>query len=88
MLLFLLLKAVKHNLYSEIRQGYANTIASYEMLTSATKAASASKKKFQDMEARFRAEKGTILEYNEAKTNYFQSLSEQIQAKFDYIFRI
>ena len=84
----LILEAVRLNLYSEIRQAYANTIASYEMLTSATKAVSASKKKFQDTEARFRAEKGTMLEYNEAKTNYFQSLSEQIQAKFDYIYRL
>ena len=83
----LTIEAVKHNLYSEIRQAYANTIASCETLASTTKAVSASKKKFQDTEARFRAEKGTTLEYNESKTNYFQSLSEQTQAKFDYIFR-
>ena len=81
------IEAVKNNLYNEIRQAYANTIASYETLTSTTKAVIASKKKFQDTEARYRADKGTIFEYNESKTSYFQSLSEQTQAKFDYVFR-
>ena len=36
---------------------------------------------------RYNAGKSTVFEFNEAKTKYAQSLAEQAQAKYDFIFR-
>ncbi|MDO4756561.1 MAG: TolC family protein, partial [Parabacteroides sp.] len=38
-------------------------------------------------EERYAAGKSTVFEFNEAKTKYAQSLSEQAQAKYNFIFR-
>ena len=83
----LAIESAKHILYNEIRQAYASTIAANETLNSTTIAVAASKKRFQDTEERYQAGKATGFEYNESKTNYFQNLSEQTQAKYDFIFR-
>ena len=83
----LAVESAKQTLYNEIRQAYANTVTSRETFISISKATISSKKKFEQIEERYQVGKATMLEYNEAKTNYFQSLSEQTQAKFDYIFR-
>ena len=42
---------------------------------------------FSYAEDRYAAGKSTVFEYSEAKTKYAQSLSEQAQAKYDFIFR-
>ena len=74
-------------LYKEIRQAYVNAIAAKELYLSAESSVKSSSKAFQYAEESYNAGKTSVFEYNEAKTKYIQSLSEQKQAKFDFIFR-
>ena len=74
-------------LYKEIRQAYANSVAAKELYLSAEASVKSSHKAFQYAEESYNAGKTSVFEYNEAKTKYIQSLSEQKQAKFDFIFR-
>jgi outer membrane protein len=83
----LALESTKQSLYNEIRRACANVVAADETYNSIRDFTIAAKKKFQQTKVRFQIGKATPLEYNEAKTNYFQSLSEEQQAKFDMIFR-
>ena len=74
-------------LYKEIRQAYSNAIAAKELYFSSETSVKSSHKAFQYAEESYNAGKTSVFEYNEAKTKYIQSLSEQKQAKFDFIFR-
>ena len=47
----------------------------------------ASKEAFDYAQVRYDAGKSTVFEFNEAKTKYAQSLAEQAQAKYNFIFR-
>lgn len=77
----------KKVLYKEIQQAYYNAVASQEKYNSAEKSVAAAKEAFQYADKRYDTGKSTVYEYNEAKTKYTQSLSEQAQAKYDFIFR-
>jgi Outer membrane protein len=74
-------------LYKEIKQAYVNAVAAKELYFSAETSVKSSHKAFQYAEESYNAGKTSVFEYNEAKTKYIQSLSEQKQAKFDFIFR-
>ena len=65
-------------LYKEIQQSYANAIAAHEVYLSSEALINSAYKAYQYASA---------FEYNEAKTKYIQSLSEQKRAMFDFIFR-
>ena len=71
----------------EIQQAYYNATAAQEKYTASDKSVLASKEAFSYAEDRYAAGKSTVFEYSEAKTKYAQSLSEQAQAKYDFIFR-
>ena len=77
----------KKALYKEIQQAYFNAIASQEKYLAFEKSIIASKEAFTYAEERYAAGKFTVFEYNESKTKYAQSLSEQAQAKYNFIFR-
>jgi outer membrane protein len=83
----LTIENTKKTLYKEIQQAYFNATSAQEKYTSATKSVEATKEAFSYAEERYATGKSTVFEYNESKTKYAQSLSEQAQAKFDYIFR-
>ncbi|GHV50226.1 transporter [Bacteroidia bacterium] len=83
----LLMENTKKTLYKEIQQAYFNASSAQEKYTAATQSVNATKESFTYAEERYATGKSTVFEYNEAKTKYAQSLSEQTQAKFDYIFR-
>jgi outer membrane protein len=83
----LVIEEVRKTLYKEIRQACANAIAAKKMYLSAETSVKSSYKAFQYAEESYNAGKTSVFEYNEAKTKYIQSLSEQKQAKFDFIFR-
>jgi outer membrane protein len=51
------------------------------------KSVSATKEAFSYAEERYSTGKSTVFEYNESKTKFAQSLSEQVQAKYNFIFR-
>lgn len=77
----------KKVLYKEIQQAYFNATAAQEKYKATGKSVLASKEAFGYAENKYNAGKSTVYEYSESKTKYSQSLSEQIQAKYNYIFR-
>ncbi|WP_348524202.1 TolC family protein [Parabacteroides sp. PH5-8] len=83
----LVMENSKKTLYKEIQQAYYNATAWQDKYISAEKSVEASKEAFSYAEERYAAGKSTAFEYNEAKTKYAQSLSEQAQAKYEFIFR-
>lgn len=83
----LMMESSKKTLYKEIQQAYFNATAAQEKYKAADKSVLASKEAFGYVEDKYNAGKSTVYEYSEAKTKYSQSLSEQIQAKYNYIFR-
>ena len=83
----LLLENSKKTLYKEIQQAYYNATAAQEKYTASDKSVASSREAFSYAQARYEAGKSTVFEFNEAKTKYAQSLAEQAQAKYDFIFR-
>jgi len=83
----LTLENTKKKLYKEIQTAYSNAVAAQAKYSSSLKAVEASHESFKYAEERYEIGKSTVFEFNEAKTRLIQSLSEQIQAKYDYIFR-
>ena len=83
----LMMENSKKALYKEIQQAYYNATAAQEKYVASEKSVTASKETFIYAEERYASGKSTVFEYNESKTKYAQSLSEQAQAKFNFIFR-
>ena len=83
----LMLQNSKKTLYKEIQQAYYNATAAQEKYQASDKSVAASKEAFDYAQVRYAAGKSTVFEFNEAKTKYAQSLAEQAQAKYDFIFR-
>lgn len=83
----LLMENTKKTLYKEIQQAYFNAVTSQEKYISAEKSVEASRIAHQYAEESYNAGKSNVFEYNEAKTKYAKSLSEQAQAKYNYIYR-
>jgi outer membrane protein len=78
---------VKLNLYKEIQQAYQNAIAAESKYISTEKAYDAALESFKYAEERYQVGKATVFEYSEAQTKLISSRSEQIQAKYDFVFR-
>lgn len=83
----LMVENSKKILYKEIQQAYYNATAAQEKYISSGKSVDASKIAFSYAEERYGAGKSTVFEYSEAKTKYAQSLAEQTQSKYNFIFR-
>jgi len=83
----LALENVKKSFYKEIQTAYLNATAAQAQYCSSVKAVEASQESFKYAEERYEIGKLSVFEYNESKTKLIQSLSEQIQAKYDFIFR-
>ena len=83
----LVLDNVKKSIFKEIQTAYLNATAAQAKYSSSIKAVEASQESFKYAEERYEIGKLSVFEYNEAKTKLIQSLSEQIQAKYDFIFR-
>ena len=77
----------KKILYKEIQQAYYNATADREKYIASEKSVVASKEALKYAEERYIAGKSTVFEYNESKTKYASSLSQQAQAKYNFIFR-
>ena len=77
----------KKALFKEIQQAYYNATAAQEKYLASEKSVAASKEAFDYAQVRYDAGKSTVFEFNEAKTKYAQSLAEQAQAKYNFIFR-
>ena len=77
----------KKTLYKEIQTAYLNATAAQEKYRASGRAVAASSESFKYAQERYEIGKSSVFEFNEAKTKLVQSQSEQVQAKYDYIFR-
>ncbi|MDR2843652.1 MAG: TolC family protein, partial [Candidatus Symbiothrix sp.] len=83
----LALDNTKKTLYKEIETAYLNATAAQEKYRASTVAVKATSESFKYAQDRYETGKSTVFEFNEAKTKLVKSQSEQVQAKYDYIFR-
>lgn len=81
------LENVKLALYKEIQQAYQSAISSQAKYVSTEKAYDAALISFEYAEERYAVGKTNVFEYSEAQTKLISSKSEQIQAKYDFVFR-
>ncbi len=77
----------KKTLYKEIQTAYLNATSAQEKYKASGRAVAASTESLKYAKERYEVGKSSVFEFNEAKTKLVQSYSEQIQAKYDYIFR-
>ena len=77
----------KKDLYKEIQQAWYNAAASESKYTSSSAAASASEASFKLMSEKYENGKANAVEYNEAKQNLMKAQSDELQAKYEYLFR-
>ena len=83
----LMIENSKKALYKEIQQAWFNAVAAQDKYLASEQSVAASKEAYTYADERYAAGRSTVFEYNESKTRYTQSLSEQAQAKYNYIFR-
>jgi len=83
----LILDNVKLALYKEIQQAYQSAVAAQSKYTSTEKAYEAATEAYTYAQERYDIGKSTVFEYIEAQTKLLTSRSEQIQAKYDFLFR-
>lgn len=81
------LEETKKGLYKEIQQAYYNALAAQAKYTSSRTAVEANQAAFRLMNEKYNEGKASFVEYNEIKQNLMKATSEQIQAKYDYLFR-
>ncbi len=81
------LEESKKALYKEIQQAYYNALASEAKYKSSQSATQAAETSFRLMSEKYANGKATGTEYNEMRTNWMRTLSESIQARYEYLFR-
>ncbi|HXK76148.1 MAG TPA: TolC family protein [Bacteroidaceae bacterium] len=81
------LEAQKKALYKEIQQSWYNAVAAQVQYRSAKKAVLANQEAFDVMNKKFMQGQANSVEFNESKLNLMKSISEQLQAKYTYLFR-
>lgn len=77
----------KKILYKEIQQAYFMAVTAQAKYFASEKSVTASKEALDYEEESYAAGKSSVFEYNESKARYVQSMSEQAQAKYNFIFR-
>lgn len=83
----LILDNTKLALYKEIQQAYQSATAAQSKYISTEKAYEAANESYRYAEDRYQIGKSTVFEFNEAQTKLLTSKAEQIQAKYDFLFR-
>lgn len=81
------LEESQKTLYKEIQQAYYNAVASESKYRSSRAASEASEDAFLLMSEKHANGQASATEYDEARTRWMQAISENIQAKYDYLFR-
>lgn len=77
----------RKSLYKEIQQAWYNATAAESKYVSSTAAAQASEASFRLMSEKYENGKANAVEYNEAKQNLLKAQSDELQAKYEYLFR-
>jgi outer membrane protein len=83
----LALEGVKTALFKEIEQARQGAVSAAARYGATTKALEAAREAFRSMEVRYTSGNATVYEYSDALSKLTASLSEQAQAKFEYLFR-
>ena len=81
------LQLQKNTLYKIIQQAYNDALAASNKHKAADKKVNATKESFNYAEQKFNVGLINSVEYNNAKKEYNNALSELIQAKYDFVFR-
>ena len=81
------LENTKKTLYKEIQQAWYNATAAESKYASSATAAEASKASFELTSKKYENGTATAVAYNEAKQNLMKAQSDELQAKYEYIFR-
>ena len=81
------LEESKKALYKEIQQAYYNARAAESQYQSSQTACQSAEASFKLMSEKYANGKATATEYNEMRATWMKSLSEQVQARYDYLFR-
>lgn len=82
----LTLDNTKKSLYKEIQQSWYSATASEAKYTSSHTATLASEESFRLMSEKYNNGKANAVEYNEAKQNLMKAQSDELQAKYEYLF--
>lgn len=83
----LALDNVKQALFKEIQQAYQSAVAARSKYNSTEKAYESADEAFKYAKERYDVGKLNVFEFSEAQTKLLTSKSEQIQAKYDFLFR-
>jgi len=83
----LALENAKKTLYKEIETAYLNAVSSQEKYKAAQEAIKSTSESFNYAKERYDTGKSTVFEFNDARSKYIQSQSQELQAKYDFIFR-
>lgn len=78
----------KLELKKTIQQAYYNALGAKSRWDAANKSETASREAYRFTNQKFEAGRATLYELYQAKSNLTQVLSEQVQAKYEYFFRI
>ena len=81
------LELEKNNLYKTIQQAYNDALSAKNKNAAAQKKVKATSESFKYAEQKFNIGMINSVDYNNAKKEYNNALSELIQAKYDYVFR-
>lgn len=82
------LEEVKKSLFKEIQQAYYNAVAAHSRMISGKISEEASEAAFKLVSTNYQLGRATATEYNESRTQWLSSLSENIKARYDYMFRV
>ncbi|MDR3094265.1 MAG: TolC family protein [Bacteroidales bacterium] len=82
------LENIKLTLQKEIQQAYQSATAAQAKFVSTEEACNAASEAFTYSEEGYGVGKTTVYEFTEAQAKLFSSRSEQLQAKYDYLFRV
>ena len=83
----LALENARKSLYKEIETAYLNALSAQEKYKASQQAIKSTSESFYFAKERYEIGKSTPFEFNEARTRLARSQSEEVQAKYDYIFR-
>lgn len=81
------LELQKNNLNKTIQQAYNDVLAANNQHKAAEKKVDATSESFKYAEQKFNVGLINSVEYNDAKKEYNNALSELVQAKYDYVFK-
>jgi len=83
----LTLVSVRNTLRKDVQQAYYNAVAARDKYNASRKSVEASQIAFRFAYDKYSAGKATSYEYNDASNRRLKSLSEEIQAKYELVFR-